>query len=892
MKNSSNKSFWQSFGLFFYKRSTLAMFLWLAVVVFGSLSYSVWMRREGFPSVNVPLGAVQIISFEQTAEQVDKNFVQPLLEQAKKDKSVKDAVSSSSDIGASIQISFNEGSDVQKSLDLLKSGVEGRLPKNAEVFYIKINASKLTPEGDDVLISVHGAGLSPAQLDESAKKLLPILEQRLKLAEKVHVYNLVESVVDDNTGETTSAQVRFDRFLNSDTNGSQPSVIVGVGGKSGVDQLKLFDEIEATLNSDEAKSIGASSAISSDYAESIREQVSGLQSNLLEGLLVVLIVSFILISLRGSVVTALAMSTTVIGTIAILKLIGFSINTITLFSLVLCLALIVDDTTIVVEAIDAGLKKKKNYLEVVSDALRKVARASSTGTLVTILAFAPMLFIGGVLGEFIRAIPITIIISLIVSLLVSFMFIPALMTLTFGRRNAHKPRSIKVVARAEETLSVMLSSALRWSVKTTKRSVATKLGAVLVSLLFIAVGGMFFRQVEFNIFPAPKDGINIIFSAEVKNKETAVISETEKYTDKLLAKTKEVVGKDLKRLSLSGLGAADRDGFNASILLSSLDDREKTSVQIAEELQASLENLVPEMRVNVESAGVGPPEGNFTVQIRGEDADKSLVLANEVSKFLSSAVLTRPDKTTSRLTNVQTTPRNLVLRDNNERVVNVTAGFEGKDVSALVELAENAVKNEFTPELVSSFGLPENALGFDFGQEEENQKSFESMGKAAGPLFLAMFIVMAILFKSLTQPLLILTALPFALFGVATGLLLTDNPLSFFSMLGVFALIGISLNNTILLTDYANQGQKEGQSPVNAMSGALKNRLRPLLTTSVTSVLALLPLALNDPFWEGLAYTLIFGLLSSTVLVLLVFPYFYLIEETLRSKFLSIFRRQ
>ncbi len=132
------------------------------------------------------------------------------------------------------------------------------------------------------------------------------------------------------------------------------------------------------------------------------------------------------------------------------------------------------------------------------------------------------------------------------------------------------------------------------------------------------------------------------------------------------------------------------------------------------------------------------------------------------------------------------------------------------------------------------------------------------------------------------QPLLIFTALPFAVFGVGLGLYLTDNVVSFFSMLGVFALIGISLNNTILLTDYANESQRQGMSPDDAMADALQARLRPLITTSITSVLALLPLALSDPFWEGLSFTLIFGLISSTFLVITVFPYYYLITEWLR----------
>jgi multidrug efflux pump subunit AcrB len=103
-------------------------------------------------------------------------------------------------------------------------------------------------------------------------------------------------------------------------------------------------------------------------------------------------------------------------------------------------------------------------------------------------------------------------------------------------------------------------------------------------------------------------------------------------------------------------------------------------------------------------------------------------------------------------------------------------------------------------------------------------------------------------------------------------------------MVGFFALIGISVNNTILLTDFANQRRKLGDSPREAIASALSARVRPLLTTSITAVVALIPLALTNPFWESLSVTLIFGLLSSTFLVLVAFPYYYLIFESVRSR--------
>jgi multidrug efflux pump subunit AcrB len=144
--------------------------------------------------------------------------------------------------------------------------------------------------------------------------------------------------------------------------------------------------------------------------------------------------------------------------------------------------------------------------------------------------------------------------------------------------------------------------------------------------------------------------------------------------------------------------------------------------------------------------------------------------------------------------------------------------------------------------------------------------------------------VLSFQFRSLLQPVLIFMAIPFSLFGITLGLFLTNNAFSFFAMLGFFALIGLSIKNTILLTDFANQSRRAGLHPVDAAHAALAERFRPLIATSLTAVFSLIPLALSSPFWEGLAVVLIFGLLSSTFLVVTVFPYYYLGSEFLRQR--------
>ena len=127
-------------------------------------------------------------------------------------------------------------------------------------------------------------------------------------------------------------------------------------------------------------------------------------------------------------------------------------------------------------------------------------------------------------------------------------------------------------------------------------------------------------------------------------------------------------------------------------------------------------------------------------------------------------------------------------------------------------------------------------------------------------------------------------AIPLACLGLLWGFILTENPFSFFAMLGFFALIGLSIKNTILLTDFANQSRRAGLSAVDSAVAALEERFRPLVATSLTAIVAMIPLALTSPFWEGLAIVLIGGFLSSTFLVLTVFPYYYLGAEFLRVK--------
>ena len=312
-------------------------------------------------------------------------------------------------------------------------------------------------------------------------------------------------------------------------------------------------------------------------------------------------------------------------------------------------------------------------------------------------------------------------------------------------------------------------------------------------------------------------------------------------------------------------------------------ERDITAPQLVEKLEQAFEGF--ETNVAVRQQDIGPPAASFSVRVETEDREAALRLAKDISDFLARTELVRPSGEKVIVTSTGVSDPAIYTRADDKMYVEAFAGFDGTDTTTLVTLAQNAVDKEFTPEVIESkYGLPGDVLKYDFGQESENQESFQTLLYALPVVLLAIYILLAVQFRSLLQPLLIFLAIPFSFFGITLGLYLSDNAFSFFAMLGFFALIGLSIKNTILLVDYANQMRREGAGVIDAAVSALGERFRPLIATSLTAVVSLIPLAIISPFWEGLAILLIGGLLSSTFLVVTVFPYYYLGAEFLRLR--------
>lgn len=875
----------------FFKKAKLTIGIWLVLTIFGIASYTTFLRREGFPSVNIPLAIIGGTYFVNDAGKVDQDITKPLSDIALSQDSVSAVQSTAAANFFTISVQYKEGTDSKAATGTLEQKIaeSGKLPASA---LIKYNVPYFGATGGDVeqldlAVSFYTeAEQQPAttELVEKAEAAAAWLKDRsIPGVKDVFIKNPFDTVINPGTGQPIEIQKNFDRFgvRHSGDTRYYPSVIIGFSANDGADVIKLDNAVRGALNelTSQDEFNGYRGEISASFAPQIKENISELQKVLLEGLIAVLIVGSIVIAIRASLITVLSMITVLAISLAFLFVIGFSLNVITLFALILALSLIVDDTIIMVEALDAARHHHKDREAAVRTATRKVSRAMVAATLTAALSFAPLLFVGGVLGSFIRAIPITIISALLISLVVALLFIPLFARqLLLGKKQMGAKGVKEVAAGFEAKVAHTVARPMLWARNSRRRLFGVGIGAVMIGLVFFAGGIAIARNVVFNIFPPTKDTNGLVLSLSYPAGTT--IEQAQDIAAAADELASSVIGDNFEFASYYDSGNAQ--GATQQIQIIPYSKRDITSRELAKDLQQKFDTEFTQATVVVGQIDVGPPSQAFVTQIKAENRDAAFALASDVASFMSSAELKRPNDTLAKFVNVGVSSRDEYTRAKGNPVITVSAGFDADDTTTLVTLAQKAINDRYTTDKLAEFGLAADAIQFDLGQESENQDSFKTLALAFPIMLLVMYVLLAVEFRSFLQPLLIFLAIPFSIFGIMLGLDLTNNAISFFGMLGFFALVGLSIKNTILLTDYANQARRAGAGPIDAAVAALEERFRPLFATSITAVVSLIPLAISSPFWEGLAVVLIFGLLSSTFLVVTVFPYYYLGAEYLR----------
>ncbi len=328
-----------------------------------------------------------------------------------------------------------------------------------------------------------------------------------------------------------------------------------------------------------------------------------------------------------------------------------------------------------------------------------------------------------------------------------------------------------------------------------------------------------------------------------------------------------------------------------------------TEVEGVYDLESSVEDVRPELHVNIDRekanlyglntaqiastvhdallgrvASIYQEKGEqIDIRIRLEEEDRNSIKEVENLLISSSVGLQIPLKEIAEVI-VGSGPKG-IDRENQQRVVNVSGNISGRVLGKVIQDAQQKLEKLVLPE----------DYRYEFsGQNKEMQESFLQLALALVLSIILVYMIIAAQFESLLMPLAVMFSVPFSLIGVVLALLLTDKSLNVLSYIGIIMLVGIVVNNSIVLIDYINQLRQKGMERKEAIILGGETRLRPILMTMFTTVLALVPMAIG--IGEGaelrapMAITIIGGLSSSTFLSLIIVPIFYTFLDDLSQK--------
>lgn len=840
---------------------------------------------------------------------------------------------------------------------------------------ITLDFDKMKDNGlstEDVKQAVQGANIDfPGGIIEKEEGLLPIQIKgefsslddirEIKIQKQAASQFTQASVKLDDVADVEMAfeedeDVRIAGFRKDDTFITGRSLLLGVVKKRNADLIDASEGVQSFLDEKDASdySENVHSFIGYNSADAVNEQINDLLTNGLLGSIIILVVLSFFVSTRGSIVVVLAIPIVMLVTFAVFSFIGYSFNVITLFALLITLGLLVDNAIVVVESIqhnlEKGMKRKESAIKAVED----VGPAVFAATLTTVLVFLPLTFLPGITGQFIRYIPMVVIISIISSFVVAIVITPTLgrkfMKLSKGHKKKLDKRGIN------HPIIEAFGNHVGRNISSVWKRIA--IFVVTIILLFASFSLPVTGILKSETWPAQDDAefaaVNVEFPVGTKvSQKTDIIEDVVE-----IVKLEEDIDVIIP-ISFSGPGARE-----TGLTLVFTEDRSKKADQIVSDLNTELEKdtySVPqgEVIVSAQLLAEGPPQSEFdmVVEIYGTDLEalkgaakqvtaqiselkevesatnvvdensvkkvsveldrkkmqdqgaagfvaastvRSIFTEEKAGEYTNADTNEKSDIVISYGTNVQssiddvksvpvTTARGV---KNLEEIATVTEVEDVQSIKHLdterfvevnIALADGVVPQQFQQKLTDEFftaekfeeiGVPEGRINFG-GSTSEDQEEFGNLGASFLIAMLLVYIVLVVQFKSFIQPIVILFTVPLALIMVFPGLVLTGNPMSFFAGLGIVALVGIVVNDAIVMLDAINRYRAEGMSRNEALTEGVKQRFKPILATSITTIAGVLPLALANPFLAALGYALAFGLISSTIFTLYVTPLIY-----------------
>ncbi len=407
------------------------------------------------------------------------------------------------------------------------------------------------------------------------------------------------------------------------------SITLSIQKRTGANIIKLVETIKHILKQAEKRAPrGVKIDVVMDMSQDIRRMVKDLENNVMTGFVLVLAVLMLFLGLRTSLIVAAAIPLSMLISMGILNILGYTLNMIVLFSLILALGMLVDNAIVIVENTHRHMEEGLDGIHAAMTGAGEVAWPVITSTATTLAAFFPLLYWPGIVGEFMKYLPVTLIVTLSSSLFVALVINPTIASV-FAR--ADRSKSPRKQGRFTGAYRRLLAAALNHRIATLATVVLVLVGLV-ITYRKMALGMEFFPDLD------PKRGIINIRCPQGTNIE---------HTDKLARLVESRVKKYEKRLEhlVTNVGSAGGKGTlfgatggahmtNLTLVFHDYEDRRRPSAEVVADIRHDLEDI-PGAEIKVEKEEAGPPTGEpITVRIIGENLDDLEKLNAKAEKLM------------------------------------------------------------------------------------------------------------------------------------------------------------------------------------------------------------------------------------------------------------------
>ena len=714
-----------------------------------------------------------------------------------------------------------------------------------------------------------------------------------------------------------------------------------------------------------------------DSSEDIQQAIADLSRTLLQGGLMAMIVVLVFLRrLRATFVVALTIPFSLVAALIAVFFLGYTINMMSLFGMIIAVGMIVDNAIVILENITRHREAGERPAEAAVFGASEVALAITASTLTSVCIFFPILFVRGITKIIFSEFAVVVCVVLFGSLLSAILLTPMLSAKLMGREDPGARRGwlFRTGESAFDALAGSYASLLGWALRHRWVVMALAVALFAGSLLLVPHLGSEFMPEE------DKAVVRGTLELPVGTR----VEETARVMRVLDEIVREVVSPAERQAVYTSCGTS-RSGYQSiqgqegshigsfGVKLVPRVERARHVKEIAAALRRRLDEQRGLLRIEKYRLETGDPmagmvlggERPLTVNIIGDDLDATDALAEKIRQLAVatpgtvdvavSRVKGKPElwvrvdraKASDRGLNVSAigdvvrasfygeeaskyrvhgdeydifvrlreadrvrtadlpatpvrTPTGRVLRVENLSEISVEYGpleIERKDQGRIVNVIGGVDKRslgEVVADIEAGIARMDIPPGIEVkmaGQTEEQRESFFWLSIALGVGIVLVYMVMAAQFESLVHPFVVMFAVPFAFTGTFLAIFLGGHHVSIVVFLGLLMLIGVVVNNAIVLLDYTRQLQRSGVELVAAAIEAGRTRLRPVLLTAATTILGLIPMATGISFnfrtmelitrsqssewWSSMAIAVIFGLAFATVLTLLVVPALY-----------------